>query len=421
MIYIFYFFAAVLVFFSWKSFRGGIDYLNFFKKELAKPLSDWTPFVSIIAPCRGLDEDLEENLNTLFRQNFQRYEVIFVVDSETDEAVSVIKKLLNRRDAEAQSFNEKTNKNSASQRLFGENIPAKLIIAGKAENESQKVHNLREAVLHVSPESEVFVFVDSDARPSENWLRTLIAPLQDEKIGAASAYRWFISKRMNFGSELRSVWNASIASALGENTESNFCWGGSMALRRKTFEKINMREKWRGTLSDDFTVTRAMKTENLQIFFVPQALTASVENCSFKECVEFTTRQMKITRVYAQNLWILSFVGAGLFNLVFVWGIFNLIFYPLNSVAFWISLITLLINSALSIGKSWLRLNAVKLVLKDYEAQLNKQFWTQNTLWIISPALFFYNAFCALVSRKIIWRGISYRLDSPAETQILEN
>jgi hypothetical protein len=164
-----------------------------------------------------------------------------------------------------------------------------------------------------------------------------------------------------------------------------------------------------------------MKTANLQIFFVPQALTASVENCSLRECLEFTTRQMKITRVYASNLWLLSFIGAGLFNLVFIWGIFNLFYYSPNTIAFWFSLISLFLISILSIGKSWLRLNAVKLVLKDYENQLSKQFWTQNTLWIISPALFFYNAFCALLSRKINWRGIKYQLDSPTKTRITKN
>ena len=102
MIFVFYLFAAVLVFLSYKSFRGGIDYLNFYKKELAKPLPDFAPFVSIIAPCRGLDEDLEENLDALFRQNFPRYEVVFVVDSETDDAVQVIQEILNRGDAKTQ-------------------------------------------------------------------------------------------------------------------------------------------------------------------------------------------------------------------------------------------------------------------------------------------------------------------------------
>jgi len=412
MIFVFYIFAAALVFLSYKSFRGGIDYLNFYKKELAKPLSDFAPFVSIIAPCRGLDEDLEGNLSALFLQNFPRYEVIFVVDSETDAAVSVIEKIIHHKDTE--NTKKSNNKTLCPSSLCG----AKLVIAGKAESESQKVHNLREAVLQVSDESKVFVFVDSDARPSEDWLRNLIAPLADEKIGAATAYRWFISKKISFASEMRSVWNASIASALGANVKSNFCWGGSMAITRETFEKVGMREKWRGTLSDDFAVTRAMNEADLQIYFVPQALAVSVENCSLRELFEFTTRQMKITRVYAPNLWKLSFIGAGLFNLVWAWGIFNLGFYAPDSVAFWFSLVALFLISAFSVGKSWLRLNAVKLVLKDYKNELKKQFWTQNTLWLFSPALFFYNSVCALLSRKIVWRGIGYELVSPVETRV---
>jgi ceramide glucosyltransferase len=436
MIFIFYLFAALLVFMSWKSLRGGIDYLNFFKKELARPKSNFTPFASIFAPCRGLDEDLETNLSALFRQDFPAYEILFVVDDENDSAVSVIEKLIKRRDAEMEeeekrrkgekettprsAFRIPRSKTSVSPRLCGENpVSAKLIVAGKANGMAQKVHNLRQAVGEVAEESKIFVFVDSDARPSANWLRDLIAPLADEKIGAATAYRWFISKKMSFASEMRSVWNASIASALGANLKNNFCWGGSMALRRETFEKLQIRERWQGVLSDDFAVTRALKEHDLPIYFVPQALAASVENCTFAELLEFTTRQMKITRVYAPNLWIQAFLGSFIFNLVFVWGIFLLIFSSIQAFSFWFALVSLILISAFSTGKAWLRLNAVKLVLKDYEKELNQQFFTQNTLWILSPALFFYNSLCALLSRKIVWRGIKYELKSPNQTSII--
>ena len=241
MIYVFYFFAAVLVFLGYKSLRGGINYLKFFRRELARPKSDYAPFCSVIVPCRGLDEDLRENLVALFRQDFPKYEVVFVVDDERDESVLIIKSLV------------------------ADFVSVKLVVAGKSENEGQKVHNLRQAVLEVSIESEVFVFVDSDARPDEDWLANLIAPLGDETIGCATGYRWFVQKRGGFASHLRVVWNASIASALGANFKNNFCWGGSLAVRRETFERLNMREKWRGTLSDDFAVTRAMKEANLPI------------------------------------------------------------------------------------------------------------------------------------------------------------
>ena len=398
MIFVFYFFAAVLVLLSYKSFRGGIEYLRYFKHELAKPNSDFTPFASIIVPCRGLDDGLEQNLAALFDQDYPNYEIIFVVDDKADAAVPTI---------------EEVSRKAAKD--------AKLIVAKKATDSSQKVENLREAVLHVAGESQAFVFVDSDVRPGPHWLRNLVAPLQDEKVGAATGYRWFISENQRFASELRSVWNASIASALGKNTRTNFCWGGSMALRRDTFERIDMREKWCGTLSDDFAVTRAIKAADMPICFVPRALTASVEDCTIGGLFEFTTRQMKITRVYAPKLWIMSFVGSGLFNSVVIAALLIVILSPQNDLAVMVSIATILLVAFFSIGKSWLRLKAVRLVLTEYDAQLRRQAWTQNTLWLLSPALFFYNSFAAWLSRRMTWRGTTYELKSPTETVIITN
>src|SRR4029079_4940375 len=93
MIFAYYIFAAVLLFFSYRSFRGGIDYYNFFKQELSKPLSSFTPFATVIAPCKGIDDGLEENLSALLEQDHAEYEVIFVVDSKSDPAVNVIEKV----------------------------------------------------------------------------------------------------------------------------------------------------------------------------------------------------------------------------------------------------------------------------------------------------------------------------------------
>ena len=390
---LFYILAILLIFLSYKSFRGGVNYLNYFKSELAKPQCNFTPFVSIIAPCKGLDDGLSENLKALVEQEYPECEVIFVVDDKSDHAVPVIKNILG--------------------------INAKLIVAEKTEESSQKIENLREAVLHVSERSEVFVFVDSDARPSKDWLRNLVAPLENKDLGASTGYRWFISKTPGFASEMRSVWNASVASALGKNMKSNFCWGGSTAIRRDVFERLDVREKWRGTVSDDFTLTRVLNDAGLPIFFVPMALTASIENCTFRELLEFTTRQMKITRVYRPNLWKLSFFGSGVFNAVWIWSVLILIFSTANSFAFWAAAATFILVSIFSIGKSWLRLIAVRLVLAEYEKELNRQFWPQNTLWLLTPALFFYNAFAAWVSRRMTWRGTTYELKSARETVII--
>jgi cellulose synthase/poly-beta-1,6-N-acetylglucosamine synthase-like glycosyltransferase len=398
MIFVFYLFAVVLIFLGYKSLRGSIYYLQFFKHELAKPKSNFTPSASIIVPCRGLDQDLRENLTALFSQDYPNYEVIFVVDDETDESVQIIEEVSRKGAKHAKS---------------------KLVVAGKANDSSQKVHNLREAVLQVSGKSEIFVFVDSDARPGKDWLKNLIAPLQNEEIGCATGYRWFISKSGGFSSQFLAVWNASIASALGANTKNNFCWGGSTAIRRGTFEKLEIREKWRGTLSDDFAVTRRMQEAELPICFVPQCLTATVEDCNFGELLEFTTRQMKITRVYAPKLWKAAFVGSFLFAVIFWSGVLLLFF--LSGWHFWLTLAFVIVIFSLGAAKARLRLKAVKLVLKDFEKQLNRQFIWQITLWTISPALYFYNCLCALLSRRIVWRGIEYNLLSASSTEIISD
>lgn len=392
MSFVYYIFAAILIYFSFKSFRSGIEYLRFFRSELSKPPSDYTPFVSVIVPCKGVDDGLLENLTQFFEQDHPEYEVLFVVDDPNDPAVPLIEKTL------------------SDPTLLGRK--SKLVVAPKAVHSGQKVENLREAVLHSDPRSEVYVFADSDVRPAKTWLRDLVDPLQDENVGAATGYRWFVSDKMTFAGELRSAWNASIASALGPNVKSNFCWGGSTAIRRDLFDRLDIRGRLAGTLSDDFAITRFINEAGLEIRFVPQALTRSFDECTIRECVEFTTRQLKVTRVYRPHLWLMSFVGSGLFTVVMLTAFLVVLFSRENTVLVWSSIATLLFVSILSIGKAWLRLRAVSMVIPE----ARRQCLPQLSLWLLASPLFFYNCFCALVSRRICWRGITYDLVSEKET-----
>src|SRR6185295_17275083 len=118
-----------------------------------------------IAPCRGLEAGLRENLSALFQQDYPRYEIIFVTDRTDDFSVSVVEEV---RRVEAASVR----------------VSSRIVIAGDAVGCGQKVHNLRGAVSKVDPQSQVLVFVDTDARPESNWLRSLVAPLADESLGA---------------------------------------------------------------------------------------------------------------------------------------------------------------------------------------------------------------------------------------------
>ena len=241
--------------------------------------------------------------------------------------------------------------------------------------------------------------------------------MSDESIGAATGYRWFVA-RAGFAAHLRSVWNASIASALGAQRDKNFCWGGSTAIRRETFERFKVAEHWRGTVSDDFTLTRVLREAALPIKFVPQCLTPSFENCSFHELIEFTTRQLRITRAYAPHLWKAVLTGSLLFVLGFFGGIGLVASRALMGLSFATPLILLLVIFALGMMKSYLRLRAVRLVIDNRGLRSFTTTLAHLTLWPLASLLFLCNALAA-ISRRITWRGITYELKSPTETVII--
>src|SRR5258708_37460246 len=68
-------------------------------------------------------------------------------------------------------------------------------------------------------------------------------------------------------------------------------------------------------------MTRALHKAGLPIKFVPHCLTPSFEACTFRELIEFTTRQLKITRANAPHLWQAALTGSVLFVLVFFGGV----------------------------------------------------------------------------------------------------
>jgi cellulose synthase/poly-beta-1,6-N-acetylglucosamine synthase-like glycosyltransferase len=393
--------ALIVIWLGVLSLRNGLSFSAYVRREIARPLPDFTPFVSIIAPCRGLEDGLKENIAALFSQNYPAYAIIFVTDRADDPALGVVEEV--REDP----------LNDATYPI------TRCVVAGPATDTGQKVHNLRVAVLEVDPRSEVLVFVDTDGRPHSGWLRSLVAPLVDERLGASTGYRWFVPLKGGLASHLRSVWNGSIASALGERGDKNFSWGGSTAIRKSTFDELGIREHWRGSVSDDFTMTRVLQKAKLPIQFVPACLVASLDQCTVGELLEFTNRQLKITRVYASHLWKPVLIGSLLFCAVFFGGLALVIVRGILGLSYIVPLVMVLVIYALGAAKAYVRLRAVSVALVEYRKQLAKSWPAHLVLWPLTSAVFLINAILAACSRRIEWRGITYDLKSPTEAVII--
>jgi cellulose synthase/poly-beta-1,6-N-acetylglucosamine synthase-like glycosyltransferase len=241
---LFWFFSGAGVTLGLASLRTANRRLRAIAAEIKCEVPPFTPPVTLIVPVKGCEEGLIENLRSLLEQDYPDFEMLITVRDSADPAVAEIAPLV------------------AS--------GARLIVAGPPPaNTGEKIGNLLAAVAQARAASQALAFADSDGRVAPGWLRGLVAPLADPAVGVATGYRWYFPQRPGFWSLLRSVWNAAIAGgfAPGPQGAPAFAWGGAMALRRETFARARVAELWRGSVSDDYRLTHAVRAAGLQVRF----------------------------------------------------------------------------------------------------------------------------------------------------------
>jgi ceramide glucosyltransferase len=400
VLYFFYLLVVVQIALGLYSLWDGYEWFRLVRGRLSSHAGFYAPVAALVCPCKGAEPGLEENLTALTKFEYANYEIYFTLATSLDPALKVVERV-----------------KAASPR------PVHIVIAGPGENCGEKVHNLRRAVESLPETVEVIVFTDSDVRLSRGWLAKLIAPLQDARIGATTAYRWVIPSRAigsgGFASAMASAWNASVATVLGRPRE-NFCWGGGTAIRRATFNDVHALEAWEGAVSDDFALTRALKNAGKPILFCPECLAPTLHPWTGSSLLEFTNRQILITRVYDSRRWGMAAAAHLSYS-------FTLIFAALVILAQmvdgdpWMNLVLIaIVIPFLSVLKGVLRTIAVLEMLPEFKAQLNQWSWVWTALAPVVPFLFAWNFIASLISRRTRWRNVRYELISPSVTRVLQ-
>ncbi len=351
----------------------------------------------VLAPCKGIDVSLEENLRRLFDQDYDDYEITFIVQSEADPAHDLICRLMA----------EETG------------VRSRLVVSGRAEDCGQKVHNLRVATARLPREVKYLVFVDSDAQPRRDWLRVLIARLDRKKIGAATSYRWFVPSRPSLANHLLYSINCGVTMLFGA-AGPNLVWGGSWAIRRRVFEAIELRREWQGTLSDDLVASRVLRRHRLHVDFEPACMVASPLDGNLPQACSFLRRQYVIGRSYIRAWWAIA-----------------LLIVTLSNLAFWVNLAVA--AWCLATGTTWGWLPAgVCAVL--YGQNVFRARISQDLIQLCFPHLRhslrsarlfdiwagplvglvnWIGLIGSIIGRQINWRGIVYRLCPGGRTEIV--
>ena len=395
MLILFYFLVVEQILQGLYSLWQGLRWLHMAQRRAGSHAGFYAPHVALFCPIKGVEPGLEKNLAALTSFDYSNYELFFTMANADDPARKIIDKLA-----------------ASSKR------PIHTVIAGRPDGCGEKVNNLRAAVQKAGLDFEAYVFTDSDGRPARNWLARLVAPLADANLGAVTTFRWLLPERGGLWSALASAWNAPVATYLGEH-HNNFCWGGGTAIRRERFDHIRAVEYWNGSVSDDFSLTHALRQAGGSILFAPECLVPAMFDCNAGTLLEFTNRQIVITRVYEPSLWRMGGIAHALYCAAVLTGIGM---YFANLLAGEPAIQILLLAMAppvLSMARGVLRLTAILDILPDWKAKLLGDGWIWTFLAAVVPFLSLWNTGVALFTRKIRWRGIRYELLSPGQTRIL--
>ena len=353
--------------------------------------------VALFAPCKGHDVGLQENLRPLFEQDHPNYSLALIVQSANDAACGPIRRLMAQYP----------------------HVAAKMLIAGEARDEGQKVHNLRVATANLARDVEIIAFVDSDARPRRNWLRQIVERLERVEVGAVTGYRWFLPLRGTLLNYLSYGINSAVAAGLGPGGH-HLIWGGSWAVRRDTFDALKLREAWRGTLSDDLVATRALHRAKLRIDFEPNCMLASPLDNDWRQTLAFLRRQYVIARFYMPKWWLIALVAATLPVLTF-WGGLALTLSGAAAGAEWTWLPAALCAAfyATTLVRGHLRCELAKLYIPEHRMQLKGAFrfdvWTGPLVVLVNWLVIISSLF----GSGLNWRGIRYRIQGGGQVRIM--
>ena len=116
------------------------------------------PPVSVLKPVHGLEARLKENIESFFQQDYPDYEILFAADEPDDAALEVVREVCARYP----------------------HIPSRILVTGTPWPNPvvYSFHCMAEAAAH-----EILVTTDSDVEVDPNYLREIVPPLLDPKVG----------------------------------------------------------------------------------------------------------------------------------------------------------------------------------------------------------------------------------------------
>ena len=246
-----------------------------FRRVRRFPALATLPPATLLKPLHGMEPRLRHNLESFFRQDYPRYEIVFGCRSADDPALAVVGDLCTRYPQ----------------------VPVRVVISGDPPWANAKVYNLHRMLSAAS--HDLLVISDSDVCVDPDYLAAVTRPLLDPKVGMTTCvYR---------GAPTGGLW--SRLEALGMSVEftsgvlvadmlegMKFALGPTMAIRRDCLQAVGGFPALADYLADDYVLGNLAHAAGYDVVLSQHVIEHCVINRSLATSVAHQVRWAKSTR-----------------------------------------------------------------------------------------------------------------------------
>lgn len=345
--------------------------LKFFRRDSRPSIqkSEFTPPISNVKPVRGLDPEAYENFASFCRQDYPEFELLFCVHDEFDPAIAVLEKLV--RDFPDRKIRI----------LYGSGRSA---INDKV---AKLVRLVKEA------EHEVLVINDSDVRVQPDYFKTVVAPLQNPKVGGVTCLYVSVQDTTTTQS-LQSIGMISdffpsvMVAWLLDGVK--FAFGQTIVTTRTLLRGFGGFEALESHPADDLLTGRLIAEQGMVVEMLPYAVQVVADYPSLGGLLIKRLRWMTVMR--HMRPW----GHAGLiFTHGLAWSLLAVAVHPTWQVA------------AFYVG-TYLALRLVMTIQVGMWSLHEKNLWKKLPLFVMWDMTAFFIWLASFVRRSIRWRGVDY-------------
>ncbi|HEY6248380.1 MAG TPA: glycosyltransferase [Candidatus Angelobacter sp.] len=244
-------------------------------RPASQATGEFLPPISNLKPIRGLDPEAYENLATFCRQDYPAYEILFCLGGPEDPSLPVIQKLIT-------DFPERKIRI-----LFGTDRSA-------TNDKAAKLARLVNEAEH-----EYVVISDSDVRVPPDYLRTVVAPMANPKVGAVTCF-YVSTHETNLVQKLQSIGMMSDFYAgilVAWRLEGvKFALGPTIATSRTRLAAFGGYSAIENRPGDDLLVGRLIADQGYEVELLPYSISTVADYQGFRDLFHKRLRWIVVMR-----------------------------------------------------------------------------------------------------------------------------